>query len=229
MEESCEFIAFMAAIRHDHIDYVVEVIQEYSSVTEWLISLETADKTHLETEGEHMHFLIRMSPIHYKNFADRIFVKKFKLRGQAMKGKPRQYGKLREIHDLERMGMYTCKEDNLRTNIQESTVKRWVETAFKKDDVDILRNNIYEHLDKMPIPTHIMTFDGNALAQEEQNTKKQVPPCYLRMEILQYFRDNCDKIPNPNTIKSYVTGYILYHAKEKYSISDVDLWLFGSR
>lgn len=219
-----EFLAFMAAIRHDQIDYIVDVLQEYTSVTEWLVSLEKTDKAHKETEGEHLHFLIRMSDNHYKNFADRIFRKKYNLRGQSKKGVPRQYGKLREIHDLERMGSYTCKEQNLRHNIDGETIKRWVERSFKKKDEYELRDNIYTHLDNATPPE---TIDKGMCQNFVLNTWNEKPPLFLRIEILKYFRENCEKTPNPNTIKNYITGYMLYHAKLSYSIEEVDAWLFG--
>jgi len=216
------FMSFMAVIKHDQIEYVQETIQEYDSVTEYLIGMETSADSHQDNSGEHMHFLVKMSDTHYKNFADRVFRKKFNLRGQARKGLPRQYGKIREIQDLEKMAAYTVKDGNIRTNMEDKDIQRWIELSFKKDADKEFRDMIYEYLDTCPAPETIN--DGFNVVANVDHSK---PPQFLRISILQYFRENSNKIPNANTIKSFITGYMLYHNKKDYTLEEIDFWLFG--
>lgn len=222
-----EFLAFMAVIRHDQVDYIVDTLLEYDSVTEYLVSMETTHTAHSDTSGQHFHFLARMSHTHYKNYADRVFRKKYHLRGQAIKGHPRQYGKLREIHDFEQMATYTCKDGNIRTNMDQEIVKRWVENSFKKDDEKVFREQIYDFLDCLAAPEfmdHEQSYKFNKL--NEDNFKDTD---FLKVSILAYFREKCSKIPNANVIRSYITGYMLYHRPKEYSLVYVSFWLFGNR
>lgn len=219
MEES-KYIAFMATIRHTEIDDIVAVIQEYDSVTQYLIGLEVSPDSHQDVSGEHMHFLCDMSEKHYHNFADRIFRRKYKLRGQAKKGLPRQYGKLRQIHDFERMAAYTVKDSNIRTNMDQATVDKFFKLSHKKDEEKEFKEKVYKYLYELPAPE----FTEN----NKVNTFNEKDPFFLRKSIIGYFRDNLvDKIPNSNTIRSYVTGYMLYYNPTAYSLEIVDSWIFG--
>lgn len=196
------FQAFMAAIPHDQIDYVHDTLLEYTSVTQYLIACETTLESHIETNGEHMHFLVRMSNQHYKNFADRVFKKKYALRGRAAPNKPRQYGKLKEIIDLERMGTYTCKENNLRTNLDDKTLKRWIEGSFKQKESDTWREKVFEALDE---------YSKNEIYDSIDTVLHPYKPCVniLKIQILQFYKDNEAYKINRNTITHLALGYCM--------------------
>lgn len=223
-DEDHKFLAFMAVIPHSEIDYIEDVLQEYNTVTNYLISLETTPTAHLDNSGQHMHFLVDMSPKDYATFADRLFRKKYHLRGQAKKGLPRQYGKLREIHDLEKMGAYTVKDGNIRTNMSDQTIARWSALSFKKDDEIDFREKLYQYLDNIP-PPQFVTNDSGGLSANVDDYKE---PSFLRLTVILFYReDNKLKIPTPNAIKNYVTGYMMYHAPQNYSIQGIDSWIFN--
>lgn len=218
------FIAFMAVIPHADISYIVDVIQEYNTVTQYLISLEVTKTAHQDNSGEHMHFLTDMSDKEYTTFSDRVFRKRYHLRGQAKKGLSRQYGKLRDIHDLERMGAYTVKDGNIRTNLSDSIIARWASLSFKRDDEIDFREKLYLFLDESDIPSFLIGDDGVSLIT---NTFDYKEPTYLRLCVLKFYReDNKMKIPTSRTCHMYVTGYMMYHAKNKYTIEEVDRWVF---
>jgi len=111
-----EYIAFMAAIAHSEFGYLEEILKEYD-IGEYLIAAEVTDTAHTETKGEHFHFVVQMNDKDYHKFSKRVFIDKFKLRGKAIKDKPRQYGRVKKIEDFNRMCAYTIKDGNIRTNM----------------------------------------------------------------------------------------------------------------
>jgi len=212
-QEIYKFQAFMAAIRHDEIDYVEQTLLEYDSVTQYLIACETAPESHQETEGQHMHFLVRISDKHYKNFADRVFKRKYGLRGRAEKDKPRQYGKLREIHDMERMGAYTCKENNLRTNLTSKTIERWLKASFEQKEAEKWREKVFEALDEFK------NFDPTESIDEILHPTKP-SASLIKMEIIQIYKDHEMYKLNKNTITGLSLGYCMSRNYPNKYISD---------
>lgn len=107
---------------------------------------------------EHMHFLIEMTDIEYRNYANSVFRQKYKLRGRAQKDKARQYGKLKQINDLERLQAYMIKENldynnNIFTNLDKDKLKRLKDT--------ISHSKIYEY----PYKIFINYLKSNDLEQ----------------------------------------------------------------
>lgn len=126
-----EYLAFMAALRHCEIESVIEDLGQYEIGT-YLIGLETATGVHLDTEGQHMHFLVQIKLKDYNAFVKRIFVDKYKLRGRALKDKPKQYGKVKKIEDLGRLMSYTVKDGNVHTNMSQHELDVYCQASFKK-------------------------------------------------------------------------------------------------
>lgn len=128
----------MAHIPHSEIDYVIETLVGYKSVGEYLIGLETGDY-------EHMHFVVQMSKEDYHRFSKRVFIGKYKLRGKAMKGEPRQYGKVKAIDNLERMQSYTLKDGNIRTNMSDEKISVLQQQSFKKNEKQTFRQEMVQY------------------------------------------------------------------------------------
>ncbi len=63
-----------------------------------------------------------MTEKQYYNFAMKIFRNKYKLRGRATKGCPRQYGKEKNIRNNEKCARYTCKDQNVRSNMTKEEI-----------------------------------------------------------------------------------------------------------
>lgn len=102
------FICFMAHIPHKDADILCQELAPYK----YLFGME-------KTEYEHIHFLVDMNDKQYHAFSKKIFKDKYKLRGRATKGAPRQYGKETKIKDIQKIATYTCKDQNVRTNLLE--------------------------------------------------------------------------------------------------------------
>lgn len=122
------FIAFMGHMPLADYDFIEETLKEYD-IGGYLIGAETS-----KAGVEHYHFLVEMTAEDYHLFAERIFRKKYKLRGRATKGQARQYGKLKEIRDIEKLKAYTLKEGNTRTNMDESDLTNAREISFSKNE-----------------------------------------------------------------------------------------------
>lgn len=83
---------------------------------------------------EHLHYLVKMTDHEYRNYANSVFRQKYKLRGRAIEGLARQYGKIREIKDLERLKAYMLK-DGIEYNIN-------VWTSLDKNDLKKLYDSV---------------------------------------------------------------------------------------
>lgn len=140
-----EYIAFMAAIKHDQWSYVLDTLKEYE-IGAYLCSKEIAKGVHSETNGEHMHFLVQMTDKDYHKFSKRVFVEKYKLRGKATKDNPRQYGRVKKIENLERMAAYTLKDGNIETNMSESQIEGYKKISKASANEMSIEDKIYKHL-----------------------------------------------------------------------------------
>ena len=134
------FIAFMGHMPLDDYDYLEDTLKEYD-IGGYLIGAEVSS-----TGVEHYHFLVEMTAEDYHLFSERVFRKKYKLRGRASKGQARQYGKLKEIRDFERLKAYTMKEGNIRTNMSEEDLANAREISFSKNEKIDLREKMLNAL-----------------------------------------------------------------------------------
>ncbi len=82
----------------------------------------------------------------YTRFAKRVFIDKFQLRGRAVKGRPRQYGKVKQIENLEQMKRYTVKDGDIRTNLTDTEIEQLVENSFQKDEKKKIADELMEEL-----------------------------------------------------------------------------------
>lgn len=125
-----EFIAFFACIPHSDLSSCLISLEQYG-IGKYVIAKEITDTAHQEGGGEHLHFLVEIDKKNYHNFSEAIFRKKYKLRGKASAGLPRQYGMVKEIRDLPKMIAYTIKDKNYITNFD---VSPYVELSYTKQE-----------------------------------------------------------------------------------------------
>lgn len=140
------FIAFMGHMPLADYDYLESTLLEYD-IGGYLIGAETS-----KSGVEHYHFLVEMTTDDYHLFAERVFRKKYKLRGRATKGQARQYGKLKEIRDFERLKSYTLKEGNIRTNMSDEELASAKENSFSKNEKIDNREKMVNALKNDSIP-----------------------------------------------------------------------------
>lgn len=139
MTDGREYQMFMAHLPLDQFDELEDRIKLFD--TEYIIAHETG-------KNPHYHFIVKITDKEYHNFCQEIFKKKYQLRGRATKDNPRQYGKERNIKDLDRSIMYTLKDGNFRTNMDETTIRNLYDQSFKKDQKITEITKLFEYLDK---------------------------------------------------------------------------------
>jgi hypothetical protein len=119
-----EWMAFMAHIPHADADEIRQDLERLE--TKYILGLEVSSY-------EHIHFLVLMTEREYTNIRKRLFIDKYKLRGRAEKGKPREYGKEKEIRDLEKYTKYCLKDQKYLTNMTKDEIEEIIK--MKIDDV----------------------------------------------------------------------------------------------
>lgn len=123
---------FMAHIPIKDISNVVTTLLQYESVGNYLVCGET-------TPYEHIHYLVEMDDKDYKRYAKRVFIDKYKLRGRATRNLCRQYGKVKNIKDIEKAISYTLKDQQiddewLFTNMDVNVVVDYLGKSYKKEE-----------------------------------------------------------------------------------------------
>ncbi len=129
--EPMKYQMFMAHIPTNDISSVEQILLTYK-IGQYLICGET-------TPYDHLHFMVEMTDTTYHAFSKRLFKDKYKLRGRAVKGKARQYGKQKKIKDLEKALAYTVKmykqhPDLCKTNMTNETIHKYVELSYLKKE-----------------------------------------------------------------------------------------------
>lgn len=187
--------AFFSAISHVHYDEVKGILLQYD-LGKWIIAKEKTIDSHQESNGEHIHFWVEMTQKDYEAFAARVFIKRFKLRGRATKGNPRQYGKVKEIENQERMKAYTVKDGDFETNMSDEEIQKLCDKSFKKvENIDIFEK-VMGNLRKVEFDNIYDGYKGR-----------------LQLEILRtHIREDVRKDLSKLAIDRYIRLFILYHS-----------------
>lgn len=189
--------AFMGHIAHSELEYLQEQMEKLNAP--YVMGAETGTY-------EHFHFLAKITDKQYHNFCQRVFIKKYKLRGRATKGKPRQYGKVEHIKDLSKMMSYTLKDKNFKTNMTTEDIeiilkKKINEVSNTKQETREIKEKMIEYVDN-----HIKTNLGNCAAQRHQK--------YIRIAIIKFMKDN-----RLNIIRTTIERYYWYYvANTTYTV-----------
>lgn len=183
---------FMAHIQHEDIDYIEEKLNEYS-IRQYIIGMEIS-----QHKVEHLHFMVEMEDGEYHKFSNAIFKKKYKLRGRAQKGLARQYGKVKDIEDIEKAKAYTCKDQNIRTNMSDQDIKKLIEISYEKQDKKKFIEELYGYLDEHIEPCHFTELGSKYDHMETYDT--------LKLLIIKYYIKN-DLNLSPQ-YKSLIINYV---------------------
>jgi hypothetical protein len=193
MVDIIKWQVFMAHINHSEKTYLMEQLTPYK----YLFGM--------EYEGyEHIHFLVEMSDKDYHSFSKRVFKDKYKLRGRATKGAPRQYGKEKKIRDIQKVARYTCKDKNVHTNIDESELEDIL--GQKLEECENTKNESMDNIKKC------CKFVENQIYGEHLTKDKDC------QQELDESLSNCvilNKIPSIKEIKLQI---ILWMQREKMNI-----------
>lgn len=168
--EEIKVEAFMGHVPHSFIDYVVETLESYEDVIGYLVGLETSP-----TVGEHMHFIVKTCKSgFYEKFRERVFKRKLALRGKPEKNKPRQYGKIHNIKDYEKLGSYTVKDQNIRTNFPQDEIDHFIKNSHKKFELEGYYTQFLEKIDKF-VEKHIIQEKADRKAFKQTDAYINLP------------------------------------------------------
>ncbi len=205
------FIAFMCHAPTTEYQYLEETLQEYE-IGQYLIGHETSPY-------QHYHFLVEMTTDDYHLFAERVFRKKYKLRGRATKDNPRQYGKIKHIDTLENLKSYTIKDGNYRSNMPEQDVKKIFEKSYQKQEKKKIYEEIAEHMEA----NFEFNFTySNKYAQttemhyEENQHQYRKNIQNIKLYIINYLRINTDI----NMCRSNINSYTQFFLKKTMKLQD---------
>lgn len=188
-----KLLCFMAHIKHKEKEYIKEQLSGFK----YLFGMETSDY-------EHFHFLVEMSDKEYHAFSKRVFKDKYKLRGRATKGAPRQYGKETKIRDIQKIARYTCKDKNVETNIPEEELEDLLGQKLeecentKSESMDNIKR-CCEFVENQIYGKHLTKDKGG-----QQELDNQLQNCVV-----------LDKMPSIKEIKIQI---ILWMRREKINI-----------
>jgi len=210
-----EWHAFFAAIKHEHSDEVLEVLQKYD-IGRYIVSREKSDSSHVDSDGEHFHFMVEMTRTDYNRYAKRMFIDRFKLRGRAVVGHPRQYGKVKNIENVELMQAYTVKDGNVSTNLTD-------------EELEILKNKSYKKENKRKLYDAVMSALHQVYEEWCGITANYLMHKHLRNAVIMTFiQEQCKTDCTRNVVDRYIRLFILYHAnisnEEKLDWICVNVW-----
>lgn len=134
-----EYYAGMFHIDKSEFDYIEKKIQEYE-VGGFMIGLELAPYNHY-------HILAQFPSKKYWTNFQKHLIERYDLRGKASTGKPRQYGAISTIKDLEKLKSYTIKDGNYRSNMEKSELEKYFEKSFKKENEKSVADDLIIYLD----------------------------------------------------------------------------------
>jgi len=143
-----------------------------------------------------MHFAVEMDDKQYDAFRHTCFNNHYKLRGKAVSGKSRQYGKIKQVKDETRFLSYTVKDKNIvYRNIDLKTMSEYIEKSHPKVEFRSLRTRCMEHL---------ATLSFEPLPGLTENIQTQ----QIEKEVLKWLIDNDDSITK-STVKSMTRYYLI--------------------
>lgn len=210
-EEGIPWMAFMCALKHEHADYLENMLNEYD-IGYYIMGLEKCS-THKHSNGEHFHFLVQMSLKQYNTFAKRAFIDKFKLHGRARDGVPRQYGKVKQIENLFKMAAYTVKDGNYRTNCPEEEMKTIVEKAkacsSQKEEKKNWRDALMGHITQ--------AFANAGIEHHEKSRHREI----AGMAIIEYYQEKEDPFP---LSRAAMDGFIKHYYTYVIKLSPEQIW-----
>ena len=196
----------MIAAPHDISNQLITDIETYLDPSAiLLVGMETAEGTHLETNGEHYHIVAGMTEKVYDKFRKTILVNKMNLRGRATANHSRQYGRVKNILDETKMMQYTCKDKNIYyRNIDLKKIQELLEKSYSKP---LHWLDFYKKLMKHLVSQeHKFFLPG--ITDEIQY--EQIEMAALEFFIKEHRKD--EKKLNRAQLKSYVQNYLMYYS-----------------
>ncbi len=207
-------IAFFLAIPHSEAHILWEALCKYTpDPNQLVLATETSKKSHRDISGQHFHVFAEWDDLTYNAFKRTVMINKYKLRGQSKDDLARQFGRVRDIRDHDRMIAYTIKDKNYKyKNIDEEFIKYAETISFKKEDRKTNVELCLEYLTMINKP-HLPDF------------KNQDTLAIYKFEelVLEYWIENIkEKVIAKTTLHHIIVRYLTqeypYYKKHIYEI-----------
>lgn len=118
---------------HSEVETIKKDLLKYTQ--RFVLALERCKGAHKETNGEHYHIAAEIDQEEYNRYKQNIYQKQYKLRGKAIDGKPKQYGKIEKVRDQTKMLAYTIKDMNLVLNgITLEELQQSIDVSYPKTE-----------------------------------------------------------------------------------------------
>ena len=205
---SDNIIAFMF---HDNtkefiqLDDVVGMLNEYT-VGQYIIALENKPY-------RHFHVCVEMSTKDYNAFVKKHLKDRLKLRGRAVNGQPRQYGRVLGIKKPDKMIAYTLKQGVYISNVEDDQLKPYKAMSYVKDSGDNdreIRDKMREYLDKTYYKDHF----------------KYVEDMKLKKAIIHFLLKEKIRIRTSSQIDGYFK-YMRQFSNHDYIKNDCELYFYN--
>lgn len=157
---ACMFHKADDADPKEQLTYIKEKLLEYDI---GLYIIGTEQKPYI-----HYHVVFQGTDKIYNKWCKKIR-EKYSLRGRAQNGKPRQYGKVKTIENLEKMKAYTVKEKNVISNMDDEQIQHYINLSEVHD-------NKYKEHEKL-----VEAFDT---LWKDKNYKYQWDPYFEHLDYL---------------------------------------------
>lgn len=206
-DDNSEWMAFMGHIAHSEVETIEQELKDYK----YIIGLETVDY-------EHLHFYVKMTVKQYSAFAQRIFRKKYTLQGRATKGTPRQYGRMHNIKSHEKMARYTCKDQNVKTNLTSEELKAVL--GMNLEEVkNTKKKSKYEEMEKYVTGK----LDNWHINKDWEVSSTSYSTRTIKTIIIMYMKEN-KMMLRRSTIDTYYYYFIANSSNEKYQEDAVEIY-----
>jgi hypothetical protein len=141
-EKISNVVGCMYHLEESEFDYLEKTLKEYQ--VGWYII------GHEKTPYSHFHIAFEeLSDREYTNFNKKI-VTQYKLRADSKNGKRKQYGKISQVKDIDKLKSYTLKDGNYRSNLSSSQLAEVIERSFKKSKKKEWMETCLEHIEEYP-------------------------------------------------------------------------------
>jgi len=172
------WVGCMYHLEEQHFDYLEKTLQEYD-IGGYIIGHETDPYPHFHIAFE------ELSENQYINLNKKI-VNNFKLRADSKKGKRKQYGKINQIKDIEKLKSYTVKDGNYRSNLSSSQMAEIIERSFKKTKKKEWLDTCLEYIEEYPKlfrETHVEKSNFVEYLDIDERLGKQLILFHLEKEV----------------------------------------------
>lgn len=217
MSDQIKPIAFITNdIPYKDADYILEQINNYDPLR-YLIVFEHP----LGPKGyPHYHYLVWWTDKNYNAFIKKVR-EKYNLRGKAQKNLRKQYGRLKNIEDLEKLQTYMMKDQMTdlndekyakywRYNITDEDIEKFKKASFKKDNqtetcykcIEYVKKNLnmIDEYQSVKIVKHL--GDGMITYEDSIDYEQQVKLLMIQFHVEKDLRIN------KTTINNYYIEYI---------------------